>query len=97
MIILYLECFEVGCGWRNKHGSRLLRVVTDVSQLIVTGAVLKLAISFIKIWNTEIVDIVLKKIKNKKQWSTITESMISTYLINVYVWKKDILEMLEVK
>ena len=97
MIILYLECFEVGFGWRNKHGSRLLRVVTDVSQLIVTGAVLKLAISFIKIWNTEIVDIVLKKIKNKKQWSTITESMISTYLINGYVWKKDILEMLEVK
>ena len=29
----------------------------------------------------------LKK-QNKKQWSKITESLISTYLINVKVWKK---------
>ena len=45
---------------------RLLRVVTGASQLVAKEAVLNLMIVFIKILNTEIVDIVFfKKAKQK--------------------------------
>ena len=39
----------VGFGWKYEHGSRLLRWITGASQLVATGAVLKLVITFIKI------------------------------------------------
>ena len=45
----------------------LLRLVTGASHLVSTGAVLKLIIIFIKIQNTDIVDIVLKKQKTMIQ------------------------------
>ena len=38
-----------------------------------------------------------EKKTNKKQWSKITESIISNYLINVYAWGNSILKMLETK
>ena len=73
-------------------------MVTGASQLVATGAVLKFVIIFIKILNTEIVDFVLKKkamIQDHR--SKIIESIISSYLINIYVWKKGILKMLGAK
>ena len=45
---------------------RLLRVVTGASQLVAKEAVLNLIIVFIKILNTEIVDIVFLKKKTTK-------------------------------
>ena len=88
LIMLILQ-FGVLWGWFRVEILTWFQIVTGVHRCFSTcfnRGCFEIGYPFhknLKYWNSW-----HRSKKNKKQWSKITEKIISTYLINVYVWKK---------